>query len=242
MTRTRGRGPRRAPSGSPGVPPGDRPCRHPRARRARLPAHAGVVAGADAGRHQALPVPRSGGSSSDAPWSWDTRQFGGWVPHQTISYLWPSGPWYWLFEHARRAGVDRPPAVARHAARGRWPRRALARSPPRPTGRRRARRRARLPALAVHPPVRLADVAHAAAVGRPRLAHRADDARRAAGRLAPPCDHRSRPRHGRRTQRHRDPHDRARARAVARARHLPARDQLAAGHRDRGAHRCARAR
>ena len=35
---------------------------------------------------------------SDAPWSWDTRQFGGWVPHQTISYLWPSGPWYWLFE------------------------------------------------------------------------------------------------------------------------------------------------
>ena len=35
---------------------------------------------------------------SDAPWSWDTRQFGGWVPHQTISYLWPSGPWFWVFD------------------------------------------------------------------------------------------------------------------------------------------------
>ena len=32
----------------------------------------------------------------DAPFTWDTRQFGGWVPHQTIAYLWPQGPWYWL--------------------------------------------------------------------------------------------------------------------------------------------------
>lgn len=37
---------------------------------------------------------------SDAPFSWDRRQFGGWVPHQTISYLWPSGPWYALFDAA----------------------------------------------------------------------------------------------------------------------------------------------
>jgi arabinofuranan 3-O-arabinosyltransferase len=34
----------------------------------------------------------------DAPFSWDTRQFGGWVPHQAISYLWPSGPWFWMME------------------------------------------------------------------------------------------------------------------------------------------------
>ncbi len=34
----------------------------------------------------------------DAPSTWDTRQFGGWVPHQTIAYLWPQGPWYWTFE------------------------------------------------------------------------------------------------------------------------------------------------
>jgi arabinofuranan 3-O-arabinosyltransferase len=36
---------------------------------------------------------------SDAPYTWDNRQFAGWVPHQTITYLWPSGPWYWLFAH-----------------------------------------------------------------------------------------------------------------------------------------------
>ena len=34
----------------------------------------------------------------DAPYTWDPRQFGGWVPHQTISYLWPQGPWYWFFD------------------------------------------------------------------------------------------------------------------------------------------------
>ncbi len=33
---------------------------------------------------------------ADAPFTWDTRQFGGWVPHQTIAYLWPQGPWYWV--------------------------------------------------------------------------------------------------------------------------------------------------
>ncbi|MEZ5216604.1 MAG: alpha-(1-_3)-arabinofuranosyltransferase family protein [Ilumatobacteraceae bacterium] len=32
----------------------------------------------------------------DAAFSWDARQFGGWVPHQVIGYLWPSGPWFWL--------------------------------------------------------------------------------------------------------------------------------------------------
>ncbi|MEN9645441.1 MAG: hypothetical protein RL238_2110 [Actinomycetota bacterium] len=35
---------------------------------------------------------------TDAPFTWDARQFGGWVPHQTIAYLWPQGPWYWVFE------------------------------------------------------------------------------------------------------------------------------------------------
>ena len=35
---------------------------------------------------------------SDAPYTWDNRQFAGWVPHQTVTYLWPAGPWYWLFE------------------------------------------------------------------------------------------------------------------------------------------------
>lgn len=35
---------------------------------------------------------------ADAAGSFDPRQFGGWVPHQHIAYLWPSGPWFWAFE------------------------------------------------------------------------------------------------------------------------------------------------
>lgn len=35
---------------------------------------------------------------SDTTTSFDPRQFGGWVPHQHIAYLWPTGPWYWVFE------------------------------------------------------------------------------------------------------------------------------------------------
>ncbi len=34
----------------------------------------------------------------DAASSFDPRQFGGWVPHQHIAYLWPAGPWFWLFD------------------------------------------------------------------------------------------------------------------------------------------------
>lgn len=33
-----------------------------------------------------------------APFAWDTQQFGGWVPHQMISYLWPSGPFFWALD------------------------------------------------------------------------------------------------------------------------------------------------
>ena len=35
---------------------------------------------------------------SDASLTWDSAQFAGWVPHQVIAYLWPAGPWFWLFE------------------------------------------------------------------------------------------------------------------------------------------------
>lgn len=35
---------------------------------------------------------------SDAIFSWDSRQFGGWVPHQNVGYLWPSGPWFASFD------------------------------------------------------------------------------------------------------------------------------------------------
>jgi arabinofuranan 3-O-arabinosyltransferase len=35
---------------------------------------------------------------SNASLTWDSSQFAGWVPHQVIAYLWPAGPWFWLFE------------------------------------------------------------------------------------------------------------------------------------------------
>lgn len=35
---------------------------------------------------------------ADAASTFDGRQFAGWVPHQHVAYLWPSAPWFWLFE------------------------------------------------------------------------------------------------------------------------------------------------
>lgn len=34
----------------------------------------------------------------DNLFTFDPRQFGGWVPHQHIAYLWPMGPWFWIFD------------------------------------------------------------------------------------------------------------------------------------------------
>ncbi len=34
----------------------------------------------------------------NAATAWDSRLFAGYVPHQNIGYLWPSGPYYWLTE------------------------------------------------------------------------------------------------------------------------------------------------
>ncbi len=36
---------------------------------------------------------------ADSIWTWDTRQFSGWVPHQNVGYVWPSGPFYWILEN-----------------------------------------------------------------------------------------------------------------------------------------------
>ena len=30
--------------------------------------------------------------------TFEPDQFAGWVPHQQITYLWPSGPWFWFFD------------------------------------------------------------------------------------------------------------------------------------------------
>ena len=35
---------------------------------------------------------------SDSIWTWDNRLFAGWVPHQNVGYLWPTGPFYALFD------------------------------------------------------------------------------------------------------------------------------------------------
>ncbi len=35
---------------------------------------------------------------ADSVWTWDSRLFSGWVPHQNVGYLWPSGPFYALFD------------------------------------------------------------------------------------------------------------------------------------------------
>ena len=34
-----------------------------------------------------------------AQYAWDPSQFGGYVPHQAVGYLWPSGPFYLLLHH-----------------------------------------------------------------------------------------------------------------------------------------------
>ncbi len=41
-----------------------------------------------------------GGLWGRAASTFEPDQFAGWVPHQQITYLWPSGPWYWLFDVA----------------------------------------------------------------------------------------------------------------------------------------------
>ena len=38
------------------------------------------------------------GLISRSLFAWDSSQFGGFVPHQAIAYLWPSGPFYWFFD------------------------------------------------------------------------------------------------------------------------------------------------
>ena len=71
---------------------------------ARLRARPAVLARADAGGHQAVPLPRPRRLVSDSIWTFDSRQFAGWVPHQLIAAAWPSGPWYVVGRSACRTG------------------------------------------------------------------------------------------------------------------------------------------
>ena len=131
-----------------------------------------------------------------APWMWDPNIGLGTVTHQNIGYLFPMGPWYWIFEQlgapdwvaqrlwlgtvlfAAGAGVLfllRTSVARRRRARAPRRRRPLA-------GRRvRAGRRWRLHALALRPRERRPDLGAPAAVGGPAVARRAHPARRATG-------------------------------------------------------------
>ncbi len=35
---------------------------------------------------------------SDSIWTWDFRNFGGWVPHQNVGYIWPTAPFFAVFD------------------------------------------------------------------------------------------------------------------------------------------------
>ena len=63
------------------------------ARRARPPQR----------RHEAVPLPRPRRAAWSGPARCGTPSVGGGaVTHQTIGYLWPMGPFYWLVDAARR--------------------------------------------------------------------------------------------------------------------------------------------
>ena len=104
-------------------------------------------------------TPDPGRLVSDAPWSWDTGSSGlGAAPDDLVPLA--VGARRSAVRDAGRAGMDRPPAVARHAARGgglgvRW----LARWLGLPVAG--ALVAALIYQLAVHPSLRLPDVAHA---------------------------------------------------------------------------------
>ena len=144
-----------------------------RAGRARLRADAGVVAGADAGRHQALPVPRPG--PADRRRAVDVRRPAvrrlGAAPGDRLPLA--AGPVVLARSARRAARLGRPPAVDRHAVVRRRPRRAVARPPARP--RRwppRSPRRSSTSCRRTCCPYVVAHVGDAAAVGRPRLDRR----------------------------------------------------------------------
>ena len=114
---------------------------------------------------------------TDAPWTFDPRQFAGWVP--APGHRLPVAPRPVVLARRRRRAprLDHAPAVDRQPLPRRRRRRAVARSSLRPRRARRVRRRRRLPAVALPPSVRLTNVGDAPAVGRARLDRRPRRAR-----------------------------------------------------------------
>ena len=121
---------------------------------------------------------------------WDPSTGLGTVTHQTLGYLFPMGPYYWLMQT-----LGFPDWVAQRLWLGTHPvRRRRGRAVPdahdglaRPANRARAwdgRRRRGLHALALRPRLRRAHLGDPAAVGGAALAHRHGDAGRPRGRMA----------------------------------------------------------
>ncbi len=171
----------------------------------------------------------------DAASTFDARQFAGWVPHQHVAYLWPSTPWFWMFDTlgvpdwiAHRLWIG---TIMLAAGLGvRWCARLLGLGA---IGG--LRGRDRLPGVALRPALRVADVRDAAAVGGPRLDRRLHGPCDAAPNLGRPGGDRARRADGRCRERHRAGDDRAGAGALAGARGVATRRCLARCRGRRGA-------
>ncbi len=114
---------------------------------------------------------------------WDPNVGMGTVTHQTIGYVFPMGPYYWLVEQARRARLGRAAVLARLDAvlrGGSACCTSFAHVRTARAGRR--RRRARVHAVAVRARLRGAHLGVAAAVGRVAV----DDRRHPQGAVAAP--------------------------------------------------------
>ena len=183
---------------------------------------------------------------AEAPYVWNSQIGMGTVTHQYIGYLWPMGPFYWVFQQvgvpdwvAQRIWIGTVMLAAglgvrylcrtlglghRRGHRGRAHRRqgGVGRHP---------RRQPRLHVQPVPARVRGAHLGDPAALGGPALDDRADGTGPAPRRLALPGAVRPGRADRRRHQRHRADHDRHRATALCGV----GRVRRARGHRARGA-------
>jgi hypothetical protein len=205
--------PRRAGDGGPGLRPG------PRHR-----------VGDHAGRHEAVPVRRSGPAAVRGALAVGQQPVR-WLGHPSDHRLPVADRPVVLGARApRSAGLGRATAVGRVALPRRRHGRVVVRPPARSEPPRWLGGRARLPAVAVRPAVRLTDVRAAVAVGGARLARRLDDPGRTSRRLALPGHLRPRRRDRGRHQRDRHRPHRSRSSPVARQRRAAHEgDPLAAG-------------
>ncbi len=134
----------------------------------------------------------------------------------------------------RRARLDRPSPVDRHAPRRRRPRRAVDVTRDRARSTRSPRRRAGLPAVALRAPVHLAHLGAPAPLGRPRMDRRVHGVGGHSGPLAVPGRNRTHRADGRCGERDRAGDDHPGARTLADPRGVAARHHVDACSDDLG--------